>query len=210
MLPGRETVKDRMMTIVDHDERRQRIAEVAFELIAREGLDAATIRRIAAEVGYSTTAITHYFAEKQELLAWVYQTLIAKYDERFRAAISHDPSDLVSGLLSATAADETSIRYWRVYIAFWERAARDPAFREQQRQDMTQTVQEIGAIISTYYPHCRDVERASRMLTVIVEGISIQVLVDRQSWSPMQIQDALAREVAALLGDATVAGSCAP
>ena len=46
----------------------QKIAEVAVEVIACEGMDAATVRNIAARAGYSTTIITHYFNDKDELL----------------------------------------------------------------------------------------------------------------------------------------------
>jgi hypothetical protein len=44
---------------LDHDKRRRDIAWITIDLIAREGLEAATIRRIAAEAGCNTTAITH-------------------------------------------------------------------------------------------------------------------------------------------------------
>lgn len=37
-----------MPKVVDHDERRQTLIEVVWRLIATEGLDAVTTRRIAA------------------------------------------------------------------------------------------------------------------------------------------------------------------
>jgi TetR/AcrR family transcriptional regulator, transcriptional repressor of bet genes len=193
------------MEPVDHNERRQKIAQITFELIAREGVEAATIRRIAAEVGYSTTAITHYFAEKRDLLTCAYRYLVDQSNGRFNAVIARDPGDLVGSLLSSTATDETSIRFWRVYIAFWERAARDITVREQQRHDMDNTLKEIGRIIKLRYPDCRDVERISRMLSATVQGISIQVLVNRESWPPAKIREALEHEVCALLGDVSTA-----
>jgi TetR/AcrR family transcriptional regulator, transcriptional repressor of bet genes len=188
------------MTSIDHDERRRRIAEVAFDLIAREGLDAATIRRIAAQVGYSTTVITHYFADKQELLIWAYRTLVEQAHERFTSAAQRDPPDLIASLVAMIASDDASIRAWRVYIAFWERAARDPIFREQQRSNMSWSLEGIGTLIQALYPACSDVDRISRILSAVVQGISIQMLVDRESWSLSQIHAALTREVNSLLG----------
>jgi hypothetical protein len=44
---------------LDHDKRRRDIAWITIDVIAREGLEAATIRLIAAEAGCNTTAITH-------------------------------------------------------------------------------------------------------------------------------------------------------
>ena len=63
------------MLAVDHDERRRRIAQVTVAVISQEGLEAATIRRIAAELGGPTKIITHYFADKQEMLVWAYRSL---------------------------------------------------------------------------------------------------------------------------------------
>jgi len=60
---------------VSHDDHRRHIADVTVGIIAREGLEAATVRRIAAEVGCSTTVITHYFSDKHELLLWTYRLL---------------------------------------------------------------------------------------------------------------------------------------
>jgi TetR/AcrR family transcriptional repressor of bet genes len=191
------------MAAIDHDERRRRIAEVAFDVIAREGLDAATIRRIAAEVGYSTTVITHYFSDKQQLLVWAYRTLVEQAHARFIAASQRDPADLVGSLVSMIASDDASIRAWRVYIAFWERAARDPVFSDQQRSNMSWSLEGIGALIKVQYPDCNDVDRVSRILSALVQGISIQMLVDRESWSLAQIRMALEQEVNALLGTST-------
>ncbi len=44
------------------------VVEATLRVIAAEGFRAVTIRRVAAEVGRSTTAITHYFADRDALL----------------------------------------------------------------------------------------------------------------------------------------------
>ena len=77
--------------IVDHAERRRRIAEATAAVAAREGLDAATIRRIAAELGGPTKTITYYFADKQELLLFTYEFLAQQYLEETGASA---PTDL--------------------------------------------------------------------------------------------------------------------
>ncbi|MDB5724201.1 MAG: hypothetical protein JWQ16_955, partial [Novosphingobium sp.] len=55
---------------IDHDQRRARIAAITIDLVAAEGIEAATIRRIAAKAGFSTTAVTAYFTDKQDLVIW--------------------------------------------------------------------------------------------------------------------------------------------
>ncbi len=55
-----------MPTIVDHDERRERIAEAAWRVIEREGPEGANLRRIAREAGHTTGVVTAEYAGKWE------------------------------------------------------------------------------------------------------------------------------------------------
>ena len=57
-----------MPKIVNSDVRRLELADVAARLIARGGLGATTMRDVAAEAGFTTGSVTHYFADKRELL----------------------------------------------------------------------------------------------------------------------------------------------
>src|ERR1700741_5058315 len=118
------------MTTLDHDARRRRIAEVVVDVIAREGLEAATVRRIAAAVGYSTTVITHYFADKHDLLLSAYHIMSGIASDRFNESHGRDPTDVVGYLISMSALDPAALGYWRTFIAIWDRSLRDRAFEE--------------------------------------------------------------------------------
>ncbi len=54
--------------LAEKQNRRLAIVEVAEELLAREGLDAVTIRRVASDAGLSSGAMYMYFKNKEELL----------------------------------------------------------------------------------------------------------------------------------------------
>lgn len=184
---------------VDHDERRSRIARVAVDLIAREGLQAATIRRIAAEVGFSTTVVTHYFAEKQALLRWACRVLAEDGHAQLDRALSADPTDLVAALIGMAAIDDASVRLWRVFVAFCDEAARDPVLASEQRRHTDQAIAQLAGIIRARYGERPDVDDAARLLNGLVQGISVQVVVDRARWSPEQIRRVLQAQVKALL-----------
>jgi AcrR family transcriptional regulator len=188
------------MAPVDHDDRRRRIAEVCVDVIGREGLEAATIRRIAAEVGFSTTIVTHYFADKQELLLWAYRALAEEAEAHFRDVASRDPADLVGCLLAMTAADEVGQRRWRAYVAFWDRASRDRVFAAEQRMRIEGALGRICEVVRARNGGRGDVERVSRLLNALVQGISVQALIDPDSWSVEQIRNALAHQVETVLG----------
>lgn len=182
----------------DHDRRKWRIAEKGRQVIAAEGLEAATIRRIAEELGCSTRAITHYFGDKDELLMWIYEGLAAEGESIFVEVLKRDPTDLIGCLLGMTAVDAQSIALWRVYVAFWERAGRDPRFAEAQRRSIAQA----RALVAGATGHARgtsgDREREALELLALVNGISVQVLLDPQSWSAEQARITLEAAIARL------------
>ena len=185
---------------VDHDERRRRIAEVAIDIIAREGLDAATIRRIASEMGASIRAITHYFADKDELLLAAYRIMALQGESRVREAVSHDPADLVGGLAAMTAMDDGAFHHWRVYVSFWDRAARDPVFAAEQRVWIENALKRVIRMIAARGGPQEDAREIALQLLAFVQGVSVQRLCDPESWSRPAIENALRRQVDVLLG----------
>jgi AcrR family transcriptional regulator len=187
------------MVTLSHDERRHRIAEVVMSVIAREGLDAATVRRIAAEVGFSTTVITHYFADKHDLLLSAYHTLSEIAGERFERIFANDPSDLVGYLMSLAAAEEADLLYWRTFIAIWDRSLRDPDFAAELHSWLDTALTRIQAFIPALDPGCPDPERVARRLMALVHGVSAQRLFYPQSWSAAAVRETLASEVELLL-----------
>ncbi len=190
------------MLAVDHDERRRRIAEVTVDVISREGLEAATIRRIAAELGGPTKIVTHYFADKQQLLVWAYRSLAEQSHRYLDEVVARDPTDIVSVLMAMTAVDESQTVLWRVYVAFWDRAARDPFFAELQRTQIDLALKRIAEIIRARNGERQDLESKSQRLNALVQGISLLALAERERWSPERTRRTLADEVDLLLGGA--------
>lgn len=184
---------------VDHDERRQRIAEVAIDIIAREGLDAATIRRMAAEMGASIRVITHYFADKDELLLAAYRIMAGQGEARVAEICARDPADLVGALTAMTAVDDGAFGHWRVYVSFWDRAARDPVFAAEQRTWIDNALDRVAAIIAAHSGPRDDAREIAQQLIAFVQGVSVQRLCDPESWSRPAIEAAIRRQVAALL-----------
>ena len=57
-----------MPKLIDHDRRREEIAEATWRVIHAEGISGVSIRTVAAEAGISTGSIRHVFPSKTELL----------------------------------------------------------------------------------------------------------------------------------------------
>ena len=75
-----------MPKVVDIEERRAELAAAAAQLIARAGVGAATMREVAAEAGWTTGALTHYFSDKRELLLFTFRSSLAQRHANRNAA----------------------------------------------------------------------------------------------------------------------------
>lgn len=184
---------------VDHAARRKQISEVSVKIIAKEGIDAATVRRISEELGFSTTVVTYYFANKNELLLCAYQSLHDETYGKIQAIHDRDPTDLASCLLSMTAADEVSFDRWRVYVAFWDRAAHEPEWGVRQRKDYEYALEWIGSFVRARNGELNNVRDVSRILNTFIQGLSVQALMDRDSWPSEMIRAEIERMITLII-----------
>ena len=125
-----------MPKVVDHEERRAELAAAVWRLASREGLEAITVRRVAEEAGWSTGALVHYFADKEELLLFAFRTgadrvgrRLAQLDEHERDPLARARAQLLEGLpLDRDRQDEV-----RVWFSFLGLALTRPALARAQR-----------------------------------------------------------------------------
>jgi AcrR family transcriptional regulator len=182
---------------VDHEERRRRIAEVTAQVTAREGLEAATIRRIAAELGGPTKIITYYFADKQALLLFTYDFLGKQYQHDMG---SRDPTDLIETLMAMGVSDERSVIRWRCNVGFWDLAARNPAFAALRRRHMDGALEHIRELLVARVGEREDLDDLSLLINAIVQGMSVQSLTEPERWTPERMRRVLTERVDMLLG----------
>lgn len=122
-----------MPRLVDHEERRIAIIHTTWNIIATRGIENATMRDIASECGYSTPGIiSHYFANKNELLLAAYELICQRTDQRIAKVLdSRRGLDALLALcFEIIPADETTLAEARVAIAFWQRAQTDDSLRK--------------------------------------------------------------------------------
>ena len=178
---------------------REKIPRVVLEVIAKEGLEAASIRRIASELGTSTAVITHNFATKQELLLWSYGQFSDNGDRRYRKIMADNPADLKGYLVTMAAIDE-DIALWRAYVAVWDKSFRDPEFAVQLKGWMSRAIVRIEGFIERRNPSAPRKNLIAKRLLALAEGISVQRILDVSRWSLDELREALSSEVDALLG----------
>jgi AcrR family transcriptional regulator len=193
-----------MPKLVDYDERRSELAEAAANLIARSGIGAATMRDVAAEAGWTTGALTHYFADKRDLLLCTFQASL----EARRAARAADPTDpfarLTASLEGALPSDDDRRRHWMVTIAFCAQAAGDPDLAAAQRDAYREFRAHLAALVEQCgFAEGDRAETLAERLIAAADGVAVQALFDPELWPP---EHQLATLRAALEPLLTIAG----
>lgn len=97
------------------ERRRDQLMSAAMDVIAEDGLEAATVREIAARAGVTQGLIRHYFASKEELTREAYRAFM---------------NDMTEANLQAAAADAASPE--QRFVAFLEASLRPPVMSERQ------------------------------------------------------------------------------
>lgn len=124
-----------MPRVVDHDQRRAEIVRAAHVVLARDGVDGATMRRIARKARCTTGRITHYFADKDELLIEVLRSIHRRTRERIRSALRAPDSDsrFERVIEAALPLDSERLEEWRVWLTFWAYGLSSEALRDELR-----------------------------------------------------------------------------
>lgn len=119
----------------DPVQRRRQVADAVLGIVDAEGLEAASIPRIARELGATTGLVQTYFRSKDELLLFAFDHLAELVNERVAAALAgaadRDVGEqLFLGMSVLAGADEEEQRgEGRIWLAFLARAVHHPALR---------------------------------------------------------------------------------
>jgi AcrR family transcriptional regulator len=122
---------------VDHDLRRRQIGEALLRIASTRGLQAATMREVAAAADVSLRLVQYYFHSKDELLlgalGYLGEQFSARVQERIRSlGTPLTPRNVLYGTLTATLpTDEESRRLTRTYAAFYALALTEPKLAAQ-------------------------------------------------------------------------------
>lgn len=110
---------------VDHDQKRIEIVDAALRLVVRDGLDAATVRNIAAEAGTSVRPVQYYFADKKALLAAAHARVTQRLGAQVTAKVAAlgpnaSPREVVDAVVDAfMPTDKISREGMIAYYAFY-------------------------------------------------------------------------------------------
>ncbi|WP_028932377.1 TetR/AcrR family transcriptional regulator [Pseudonocardia spinosispora] len=130
----------------DHAAKRAALLEAAAAAIAQEGYANASLRNVARRAGYTTGAVTYYFANKEELVTALLESWFDSYDAMLVAVRPQSDvrAQTEAWLLRTTGDPE----FWPVMCQLLAHARTEPA---------------LAAVIERRYAHFR------RLYTSILE-----------------------------------------
>jgi AcrR family transcriptional regulator len=172
-----------MPKIVDHEDRRRELAEAAWRVIIKHGLDGATTRLIAKESGYSAGVLAHYFESKDEILLEALRISHENIERRVPQVIEgREGLDALRAFcLDILPTGEQQVRETHLEMSFWSRALVKAELLAVQRaessrwrrvlQSLVEAAQRTGEI-GDFDPRIVAVN-----LSALMDGLSIYALL---------------------------------
>ncbi len=173
--------------------RRLEVAEAAWRVIVRDGLDRTSMRAIAQELGCTTGVVTHHFRDKQELILFALNQVTQRLQTGMEVAIEKmsGVERLVEMLFAFLPLDNERRDILKVWVAFLGYAiGRESLMAEHQRcaaQLREVIIQELRKLQSAELIRA-DVEPEieANALLALVNGVSLDSLIQDKCLTPTQ------------------------
>ena len=174
-----------MPKIVDHEQRRRELADAVWRVIVRDGVAEVSIRAVAAESGWSSGALRHYFATRAELLAFACEQVIAQVTDRVAGM---RPAGGIREQVRAVLLETMPVDAGRrieasIAFSFLALGLGDAELARVQRLHFTGMYELCLTLIRRLVPEPGSAshESLARRLHAVVDGLTVHVLAGHLS-----------------------------
>lgn len=130
--------KKSMPRTVDRAGRRAELAGAVWRVVAREGVEGASVRKVAEEAGLSPGSLRHFFPSQAHLLRWALELVGQRLEARLvdvRRASRGDGADAVGAMVAEMLPlDEDRRLECHVWLAFTARSLVDPSLQTAREE----------------------------------------------------------------------------
>ncbi|ETI64185.1 TetR family transcriptional regulator [Sphingobium sp. C100] len=188
------------------DVRRQALIDATARCLAEKGVGGTSVRAICARAGVSSGLLTHYFDGVDALILATYGEVGAKVSAALDAAVEaagDDPHDRLRACLQANfrppVLDPDLLATW---IAFWSLVKSDPKIAAVHAQVYGGSREQLEALLRDAAPALDPAQRriAAISLTALVDGLWLELCLDRSTFSPEEAQRMVEEAMQRLLG----------
>jgi AcrR family transcriptional regulator len=191
---------------MSYDDRRIEVANAAWRVIVREGLDRASMRAIAQELGSSTGVVTHYFRDKEDLILFALERVFENVLEDMKVCTKgrQGIDRLEQMILTALPLNISDKDDWKVWVAFLGYSiGREHLVQEhRKRYDFLRQIisQELAELQTANLIRAGlDLALEANALIALVDGIGTGVVICPEQFSAEQQQYLVRRHINALL-----------
>jgi len=179
-----------MPKVVDHDVRREEVAEATWRVIAANGVEGATLREIAREAGFTTGVIHHYFRNRDELMAFAYELIAEQNATRLTEILASLPPGMprVRAAVEALVPRELQSGRAASLLGFWSSAVVDERHRALNlasygRYQALVREQVADAIRVGDLPRHLDPDDVTDQLIALGEGLFVRAALDPERYT---------------------------
>ncbi|MFB7513494.1 TetR/AcrR family transcriptional regulator [Streptomyces sp. NPDC056144] len=188
------------------DERREQLVEAALRVMIRDGVAKATTRAIVGEAGLPLGAFHYCFRSKQELLHGVIERIML-------GSLAFPPVALAAGAPAPEVIRATLHAYWdrirehpdehQLTYELTQYALREPGLadvaRRQYRRYLAANVEHLESVArQADITWTTDVGTLARYGLNLLDGLTLNWLIDRDDAQALAALDAYAAHLAAL------------
>lgn len=173
---------------IDHQARRLELTEALWRITRREGWDAISLRKVAAEAGVSMGMVQHYFTTKDEMLRFAIEMIEEDVRARVRARVARQPQPLAPRRLVWTVLSEmiprptrrtTEVEAANVFLRRFMLSPASAARFAQSGQQLRQSIRD--QILLARKGSAADADRDAGGLIALLNGLMFEFVTGDQT-----------------------------
>ena len=162
-----------MPRVVDHELRRDQIIRATRAVLARDGVDGATMRNIARQARCSTGRITHYFADKDELMIAVLRSIHLSSRQRMDSVLEDGDNRLERVINATMPLDDERRDEWAIWVTFWAHAVQNDTLQTELSVRYADWTALLAGLLGTDPDNT-----AVTMLVALIDGLGTRIALD--------------------------------
>lgn len=183
-----------MPRLIDHDQRREELAQALWQVVTSKGIGAVSIREVAATAGVSAGSLRHLFPTREQLVIAAAEQMLHNVERRIMSL----PRDVLpiefaeSALAQALPLDPERRIEFAVNLALVAEEPAVPALASIRRQTYDDLRRLCRVVVGSLRPEDGDdaIEATARRLHVLVDGLAFHLFQDTQDdgWAMTQLR----------------------
>lgn len=183
------------------DDAYRRVSRAVWDTVAESGIEATTVRAVAARADCTTGLIMHRFGSRSAMLVHARQTLFERTAARADGVDAEQldtPAERVLAVVrTALPIDAERMEEARVWTGFAAASISDPDLRAVHLRNTRQWLTRITGLVADLDARVTDADaaRGAREIVTGVEGIAVIAALDSANYPPDEQERLVRRTV---------------